>query len=81
MKDSDPDRDAENLFSSRDPEFRRIFGEQWRNPENLDMACMTKREEEEFLLHYGPGKERKALKKRRKAEGHAENTKKRLFRR
>jgi hypothetical protein len=29
---------------------------------------MTPKEEEEFLLLYGPRKERKALKKRRKAE-------------
>jgi hypothetical protein len=31
------------------------------------MAGMTDREEEEFTLLYGPRKERKALKKRRKA--------------
>jgi hypothetical protein len=32
---------------------------------------MTPKEEEEFLLLYGPRKERKALKKRRKAEQEA----------
>ena len=40
---------------------------------------MTKREEEEFLLHYGTRTERKALKQRRKAEKQAAKTKKRLF--
>ena len=42
---------------------------------------MTKCEEEDFLLHYGTRKERKALKQRRKAEMQAAKTKKRLFRR
>jgi hypothetical protein len=32
---------------------------------------MTPKEEEEYLLLYGPRKERKALKKRRKAEQEA----------
>jgi hypothetical protein len=32
---------------------------------------MTPKEEEEYLLLYGPSKERKALKKRRKAEKEA----------
>ena len=32
---------------------------------------MTRKEEEEFLLLYGPRKERKALKNRRKAEQEA----------
>ena len=81
MKDPKPTWDADSVFSSKDPEFRRMFGEQWRNPENLDMAGMTKREEEQILLLYGPRKERKALKKRRKAEKRAENPQKRLFRR
>ena len=81
MKDPKPNWDAENLVSFRDPAFRRILGEQWRGPEKLDMAGMTKREEEEFLLHYGTRTERKALKQRRKAEKQAAKTKKRLFRR
>ena len=55
MKDPKPNWDAENLVSFRDPAFRRILGEQWRGPEKLDMAGMTTREEEEFLLHYGTG--------------------------
>jgi len=32
---------------------------------------MNHREEEEFLLHYGPRKERKAIRNRRKAEKRA----------
>jgi hypothetical protein len=85
MKDPDPTRDTESLFSSRDPALRQVFGEQWRGPENLDMAGMTRREAEEFLLLYGPCKARKALKKRRKADEQAdkqaEKKNKRLFRR
>jgi hypothetical protein len=34
-------------------------------------ASMNRREQEEFLLHYGPRKERKAIKSRRKAEKRA----------
>ena len=36
-----------------------------------DLAGMNKHEEEEFLLHYGPRKKRKALKKRLKAKNRA----------
>jgi hypothetical protein len=43
MKDPEPDGDAENLVSFRDPAFRQVFGEQWRGPENLDMAGMRNR--------------------------------------
>ena len=50
-------------------------------PEKLDMAGMTKREEEEFTLLYGPRKERKALKKRRKRLRKRQKNKKRLVRR
>ena len=55
-------------------------GEQWLGPDN-DLAGLNEREEEQLLLRYGPRKERKALKKRRKAEKQAETTQKRLFRR
>ena len=34
-------------------------------------SSMNQREEEEFLLHYGPRKERKAIKTRRKVEKRA----------
>jgi hypothetical protein len=34
---------------------------------------MNQREQEEFLLHYGPRKERKAIKARREAEKRARN--------
>jgi hypothetical protein len=70
-----PTGDPENAVSPRDPVFRQIFEEQWRGPERLDMAGMNKREEEEFLLHYGSRKERKALKKLRKARERAEKNK------
>ena len=35
-------------------------------------SSMNQREQEEFLLHYGPRKERKAIKKRRKAARRAQ---------
>jgi hypothetical protein len=41
------------------------------NYETQPDPSMTPKEEEEFLLLYGPRKERKALKKRRKAEQEA----------
>jgi hypothetical protein len=41
------------------------------NYESQPDPSMTPKEEEEFLLLYGPRKERKALKKRRKAEQEA----------
>jgi hypothetical protein len=65
-------------FDFRDPAFRTVFGEQFSGPEQFDMAYMNEREEEEFLLHYGPRKERKAIKKRRKAEKRARNEKNKL---
>jgi len=79
MKDPKPTWDAENPFNPRDPAFREVFGEQVCGPERLDMAGMNQREEEEFLLLYGPRKERKAIKKRRKAEKQAEKENKPLL--
>lgn len=73
--------DPENPFSFSDPAFREVFGAQLSGPENLDMAGMNQREEEEFLLLYGPRAERKALRKRRRAEPRAAKEKKRWFRR
>ena len=72
MKEPLPSWDPENPFDSADPAFRQAFWQQVSGPENLDMAGMTKREEEELLLHYGPRKERKALKRRLKAEKRAQ---------
>ena len=77
MKDPKPNWDTENQFIPRDPAFRQAFGEQISGSEHLDMAGMTKHEEDEFLLHYGPRKERKALKKRLKQLKRAEKDKKR----
>ena len=81
MKDPKPTWDAENPFDPQDPAFEQIFGEQWRGPERLDMAGMNQREEEQILMLYGPRKERKAIKKRRKAETQAQKEKMRWFRR
>jgi hypothetical protein len=67
MKDPKHTWEQENPFDTRDPAFRQVIGEQISGPERLDMAGMTAREEEEFTLLYGPRKERKALKRRRKA--------------
>jgi hypothetical protein len=55
-----------------DRAFRRIFEEQWRGQEHTDMAGMNQREQEEFLLAYGPRKERKAIRERRKAREQAQ---------
>jgi hypothetical protein len=45
--------------------------DQYRGDESTDMAGFSDREEEEFLLIYGPRKVRKAIKERRKAREQA----------
>jgi len=45
---------------------------QYRWDESTDMAGFSDREEEEFLLLYGPRKVRKAIKERRKARERAQ---------
>jgi hypothetical protein len=47
-----------------------LFGEPWRGQEHL--TGMNQREQEEFLLAYGPRKVRKAIKERRKARERAQ---------
>ena len=63
--------DPDNASDFSDPAFRQVFAEQWLGPEHRDLAGMNKHEEVEFLLHYGPRKKRKALKKRLKAQNRA----------
>ena len=46
--------------------------DQYRGDEWTDMAGFSDREEEEFLLVYGPKKVRKAIKERRKAREQAQ---------
>ena len=46
--------------------------DQYRGDESTDMAGFNDREEEEWLLVYGPREVRKAIKKRRKAREQAE---------
>ena len=46
--------------------------DQYRGDEWTDMAGFNEREEEEFLLIYGPRKVRKAIKERRKAREKAQ---------
>ena len=45
--------------------------DQYRGEHLTDMAGFSQREEEEFLLIYGPRKVRKAIKERRKAREQA----------
>ena len=45
--------------------------DQYRGDESTDMAGFSDREEEEFLLIYGPRKVRKAIKERRTAREQA----------
>jgi hypothetical protein len=45
-----------------------LAGSHW-----TDMAGFSEKEEEEFLLHHGPKKVRKAIKERRKAREQAQN--------
>jgi hypothetical protein len=70
---NDPKQDwhPDSAFDPRDPAFRQLFWEQVAGPEHPGMAGMNNHEEQELLLHYGPRKERKALKKRMKAEKRA----------
>ena len=46
--------------------------DQYRWDESTDMAGFSEREEEEFLLRYGPKEIRKAIKERRKAREEAQ---------
>jgi hypothetical protein len=80
MNDPKGGDDPERAIDFSDPTFRQVFSEQWLGPEHRDLAGMNKHEEEEFLLHYGPRKERKALKKRLKAAKRAKNAKGKLDR-
>jgi hypothetical protein len=47
------------------------LADQYRGDESTDMAGFSEREEEEFLLIYGPKEVRKAIKERRKAREQA----------
>jgi hypothetical protein len=49
-----------------------LLADQYWHDENTDMAGFSDREEEEFLLIYGPRKVRKAIKERRKAREQAQ---------
>jgi hypothetical protein len=48
------------------------LADQYSLDESTDMAGFSEREEEEFLLIYGPRKVRKAIKERRKAREQAQ---------
>ena len=50
---------------------RSLAYESLRRAERTESGGFSDREEEEFLLHYGPRKKRKALKKRLKAQNRA----------
>jgi len=71
MNDHTNRADPDKAIDFSDPAFRQVFAEQWLGPEHRDLAGMNKHEEVEFLLHYGPRKKRKALKKRLKAQNRA----------
>jgi hypothetical protein len=62
-EDSKAPREPEvpDLEISWDP--KDLFGEPWRGQEHLD--GMNQREQEEFLLAYGPRKVRRAIRERR----------------
>jgi hypothetical protein len=78
MNDRKDSADPDKAIDFSDPAFRQVFAEQWLGPEHRDLAGMNKHEEEEFLVHYGPRKERKALKKRQKAEKRAKEAHEKL---
>ena len=55
---------------------RSLAYESLRRAERTESGGFSDREEEEFLLHYGPKKVRKAIKERRKAREQAQKPRK-----
>ena len=55
---------------------RSLAYESLRRAERTESGGFSDREEEEFLLHYGPKKVRKAIKERRKAREQAREPRK-----
>jgi hypothetical protein len=69
MKDPKAPRDAEIPWDSEDPAFRRIFQDEWHGSEQMSMAGMTQREQDELRLMSGCSRrERKEIMERRKAD-------------
>jgi len=69
MKDPKAPRDAEIPWDSEDPAFRRIFQDEWHGSEQMSMAGMTQREQDELRLMSGCSrKERKEIMERRRAD-------------
>ena len=53
-------------------DLARTLADGWHLSHMTDMAGFSEREQEEFLLIYGPRKESKAIKDRRRAREHAQ---------
>lgn len=58
-----------------DPLFRRRPDDETDLSASDGTAYMNRREEDEFLVHYGSRKERRAIRARRKAKSQAANDK------
>jgi hypothetical protein len=69
MKDPKGPGDAEIPWDSEDPAFRRIFQDESHGSEQMSMAGMTAREQDELRLMSGCSRrERKEIMERRKAD-------------
>jgi hypothetical protein len=56
-------------WDSEDPAFRKIFQDEWHGSEQMSMAGMTAREQDELRLMSGCSrKERKEIMERRRAD-------------